>query len=33
VASENTAVAGSRLAIEDTAGRELELTALEIEDE
>ena len=32
LASEETAVAGSRLAIEDTPGRELEVTALEIED-
>jgi hydrogenase nickel incorporation protein HypA/HybF len=32
VATDNTPVAGSRLAIEDTAGRELELCALEIED-
>jgi hydrogenase nickel incorporation protein HypA/HybF len=32
VASENSGVAGSRLAIEDAAGRELELVALEIED-
>ena len=32
IASEGSAVAGSRLAIEDTDGRELEVFALEIED-
>jgi hydrogenase nickel incorporation protein HypA/HybF len=32
LASEDTTVAGSRLAIEDAVGRELEVTALEIED-
>jgi hydrogenase nickel incorporation protein HypA/HybF len=32
VASEDTDIAGSRLAIEDAPGRELEVTALEIED-
>jgi len=32
VASEGSLVAGSRLAIEDAAGRELEMTAMEIED-
>ena len=32
LASEDTVIAGSRLAIQDTPGRELEVTALEIED-
>jgi hydrogenase nickel incorporation protein HypA/HybF len=32
LASENTTVAGSRLAIEEASGSELEVTALEIED-
>jgi hydrogenase nickel incorporation protein HypA/HybF len=32
MASGDTAIAGSRLAIEDAAGRELEVTAIEIED-
>jgi hydrogenase nickel incorporation protein HypA/HybF len=32
MASQDTAVAGSRLAIEDAPGRELQVTALEIED-
>jgi hydrogenase nickel incorporation protein HypA/HybF len=33
LACADTPIAGSRLAIEDTAGRELELTAIEIEDD
>jgi hydrogenase nickel incorporation protein HypA/HybF len=32
LASEDSAIAGSRLVIQDTPGRELEVTALEIED-